>query len=120
MDINTVMFAAMDFGRRLGASDPPPLRYGGQASTCRAVAPRRRRVSRRGSVRSEQQRLRPKDMPPGGLRPIWPMASLRGPSSIAADTLGPARPALRDQIGRKNVTVFMPMTTVGKHQNLRS
>src|SRR5207247_3837566 len=55
--------------------------------------------SRSGSVRSEQRRLRPKDMPPCGLRPIWPVASLLGRSSIAADTLPPSRLAT-GQIGR--------------------
>ena len=44
-----------------------------------------------GSVRSEQRRLGQKDMPPGGLRRIWPVASLLSRSSIAADTLPPSR-----------------------------
>src|SRR5438094_6107609 len=56
-------------------------------------------ISRSGSVRSEQRRLRPKDMPPCGLRPIWPVASLLSRSSIAADTLPPSRLAT-GQIGR--------------------
>src|SRR5207244_3282430 len=38
-------------------------------------------------------------MPPCGLRPIWPVASLLGRSSIAADTLPPSRLAT-GQIGR--------------------
>src|SRR5687768_13650457 len=70
MSINTMTFAAMDFGWRLGASDEHIPS---------------------GSVRSEQQRLRPKDVPPPGLRRIWPVASLLGRSSIAADTLSPSR-----------------------------
>src|SRR5207249_3806343 len=38
-------------------------------------------------------------MPPSGLRPIWPVASLLGRSSIAADTL-PASRLATGQIGR--------------------
>src|SRR5438093_11301194 len=57
-------------------------------------------------VRSEQRRLRPKDMPPCGLRPIWPVASLLGRSGIAADTL-PPRASPRAQVGATNVCVFM-------------
>src|SRR5437763_11094890 len=33
-------------------------------------------ISRSGSVRSEQRSLGEKDLPPSGLRPIWPVASL--------------------------------------------
>ncbi len=54
MNINTMTFAARDFWRRQGASDEH---------------------TRRGSVRSEQRRLRLKDPPPSGLHPIWPVAS---------------------------------------------
>ncbi|PYM16268.1 MAG: hypothetical protein DME18_01910 [Verrucomicrobia bacterium] len=75
--MNTHTFAAMDFGRRLEASDEHIPS---------------------GSVRSEQRRLRPKDMPPSGLRPIWPVALLLARSSIAADTLPPSRLAT-GQIG---------------------
>src|SRR5262245_53857197 len=54
-------------------------------------ARRERHISRSGSGRSEQRRLRPKDRPPGGLLRIWPVASLLGRSRIAADTLLPSR-----------------------------
>src|SRR6266404_1456246 len=45
----------------------------------------------RGSVSDEQRSLGEKDLPPGGLRRIWPVASLLSRSSIAADTLPPSR-----------------------------
>src|SRR5206468_11706991 len=64
-----------------------------------AEARRERRAYPAVDLRSKQQRLRPKDMPPCGLRPIWPVASLLGRSSIAADTLPPSRLAT-GQIGR--------------------
>src|SRR5438876_12352750 len=48
-------------------------------------------ISRSGSVRSEQQHLRPKDRPPSGLRWNWPGASLLSRSSIAGDALPPSR-----------------------------
>jgi hypothetical protein len=47
----------------------------------------------------EQRSLAEKELPPFGLRPIWPVAALRGRSSIAADTLPPSRLAT-GQIGR--------------------
>src|SRR2546429_6006208 len=53
--INTTPFAARDFWARRGASDAHTLQR---------------------SVRSEQRRLAQKEPPPGGLRPIWPGASL--------------------------------------------
>jgi len=55
MNINTVTFAARDFWRRRGASDEHTLQR---------------------SERSEQRSLRQKELPPGGLRRIWPVASL--------------------------------------------
>src|SRR5438445_9388829 len=48
-------FAARDFSARRGASDEH---------------------IRSGSVRSEQRSLAGKELPPGGLRRIWPVASL--------------------------------------------
>ena len=55
MSVNSVTFAARSFRPRQGASD--------------AHIPR-------GSVRSEQRRRGRKEPPPGGLRRIWPGASL--------------------------------------------
>src|SRR6266513_4387391 len=55
MNTNTVTFAARDFWRRRGASDEHTLQR---------------------SERSEQRSLRQKELPPGGLRRIWPVASL--------------------------------------------
>ena len=52
---NSYTFAAMDFCLSRGASDEHTLH---------------------GSVRSEQRRLRQKNMPPGGLRRIWVLALL--------------------------------------------
>ena len=53
--INTVTFAARDFSARRGASDEHTLQ---------------------GSVRSEQRSLAEKELPPEGLRRIWPEAAL--------------------------------------------
>src|SRR5947199_7931832 len=55
MSITTMTFAASDFSARRGASDEHTLQ---------------------GSVRSEQRSLAEKEMPPGGLRRIWPVAAL--------------------------------------------
>src|SRR4030095_11005649 len=49
-----VMFAARDFSAKRGASDE--------------------QISR-ASVRSEQRSLAEKELPPSGLRPIWPVAA---------------------------------------------
>src|SRR5207248_1728029 len=63
-------------------------------------------ISRSGSVRSKQQRLWPKDMPPCGLPPIWPVASLLGRSSIAADTLLPSRLATGQIGGNERMRIY--------------
>src|SRR2546427_9712096 len=55
MNITTMTFAARDFSARPGASDEYTLQ---------------------GSVRSEQRSLAEKELPPGGLRRIWPVAAL--------------------------------------------
>src|SRR5262245_25450722 len=55
MSINTMTFAAGDFSARQGASDAH---------------------IQNGSVRSEQRSLAEKELPPEGLRPIWPVAAL--------------------------------------------
>src|SRR6266852_1840757 len=55
MSITTMTFAARDFSARRGASDEHTLQ---------------------GSVRSEQRSLVEKELPPGGLRRIWPVAAL--------------------------------------------
>src|SRR5437867_9174929 len=55
MNITTMTFAARDFSARRGGSDEHTLQ---------------------GSVRSEQRRLVEKELPPGGLRRIWPVAAL--------------------------------------------
>jgi len=55
MSITTMTFAARDFSARRGASDEHTLQ---------------------GSVRSEQRSLAEKELPPGGLRRIWPVAAL--------------------------------------------
>src|SRR6266566_631639 len=55
MSITTMRFAARDFSARRGASDEHTLQ---------------------GSVRSEQRSLAEKELPPEGLRRIWPGAAL--------------------------------------------
>src|SRR5437870_10491967 len=55
MNITTMTFAARDFSARRGASDEHTLQ---------------------GSVRSEQRSLAEKELPPEGLRRIWPVAAL--------------------------------------------
>src|SRR5439155_721784 len=55
MSITTMTFAARDFSARRGGSDEHTLQ---------------------GYVRSEQRRLVEKELPPGGLRRIWPVAAL--------------------------------------------
>src|SRR5439155_22453465 len=55
MSITTMTFAARDFSARRGASDEHTLQR---------------------SVRSEQRSLAEKELPPGGVRRIWPMAAL--------------------------------------------
>ena len=78
MNINTVTFAARDFWRRRGASDEHTLQR---------------------SERSEQRSLRQKELPPGGLRRIWPVASLHvGHSPTSGDT--PSVRLATGQIGR--------------------
>src|SRR5437879_9551848 len=78
MSITTMTFAARDFSARRGASDEHTLQ---------------------GSVRSEQRSLAGKELPPGGLRRIWPVASLLVGYS---PTLGDAPSSRRatGQIGR--------------------
>src|SRR5438552_980393 len=78
MNINTVTFAARDFWPRRGASDEH-------------TAGR--------SVRSEQRSLGKKELPPAGLRRIWPVASLLvGYSPIQGDA--PSSRLATGQIGR--------------------
>src|SRR6059036_545510 len=56
-------------------------------------------ISRSGSVRSEQRSLGEKDLPPSGLRRIWPVASLLvGYSPMAGDA--PSSRLATGQIGR--------------------
>src|SRR6266446_9611802 len=55
MSITTMTFAARDFSARRGASDEHTLQ---------------------GSVRREQRSLAEKELPPEGLRRIWPVAAL--------------------------------------------
>src|SRR5436309_14940725 len=57
MSITTMTFAARDFSARRGAR-------------CFRTGPTQ------GSVRSEQRSLAEKELPPGGLRRIWPVAAL--------------------------------------------
>src|SRR5438876_2519751 len=70
---NPLHIAARKFGVRLGASDPPALRFGETGEHL----PRRSRQAKAGIrqrfVRSEQQRLSPKDQPPRGLarKSLW-------------------------------------------------
>jgi len=61
MSVNPVAFAARSFRPRQGA---------------RCFRTRTRAYPASGSVRSEQRRLGRKEPPPGGLRRIWPGASL--------------------------------------------
>src|SRR6058998_4207806 len=46
-------------------------------------------ISRSGSVRSEQRSLERKGLPPYGLRPVWPVASLLVGHSPTAGMLPP-------------------------------
>src|SRR5437899_9614117 len=56
-------------------------------------------ISRSGSVRSEQRSLAGKELPPGGLRRIWPVASLLvGYSPTLGDA--PSSRLATGQIGR--------------------
>src|SRR5207253_8904646 len=56
-------------------------------------------ISRSGSVRSEQRSLAGKELPPGGLRRIWPVASLLvGYSPSVGDA--PSSRLATGQIGR--------------------
>src|SRR5213593_4452438 len=55
MSITTMTFAARDFSARRGASEEHTLQ---------------------GSVRSEQRSLAEEELPPEGLRRIWPVAAL--------------------------------------------
>src|SRR5207247_4398570 len=74
MSIITMTFAARDFSARRGASDEHTLQ---------------------GSVRSEQRSLAEKELPPGGLRRIWPVAALlvghRSTSGYAPSRLAPGQ-----------------------------
>ena len=58
-----------------------------------------------GSVRSEQQRLRQKDMPPGGLRRIGLLASLLLGHRSVKDML-PRRASPEAQCGATNANVL--------------
>src|SRR6266702_7271985 len=96
MSVNSVTFAARSFRPWQGASDEHIPR---------------------GSVRSEQRSRGRKEPPPGGLRRIWPGASLLvGHSPTAGGWLLGARaeapraspPA---KLGATNVTEFTLMTT---------
>src|SRR5207247_6415739 len=67
-------------------------------------------ISRSGSVRSEQRSLAEKDLPPSGLRRIWPVASLLvGYSPMAG--MRPPRASPQAKLGATNVIVLMPQTT---------
>src|SRR5437867_8273509 len=57
MSITTMTFAARDFSARRGASDEHTL-------------------SRHVGIRSDQRSLAEKELPPEGLRRIWPVAAL--------------------------------------------
>src|SRR5262245_13262411 len=66
--------------------------------------------TRQRSVRSEQRRLRQKERPPGGLRRIWPVASLLlGYRALAA--MLPRRASPQAKLGATNVPVLMKWTT---------
>jgi|GEM_PF-2985443 len=66
--------------------------------------------TRQGSVRSEQRRLRQKELPPGGLRRIGPVALLLlSHRALAAMLLRRASP--QTQLGATNVPVFVNWTT---------
>src|SRR6059036_3524948 len=74
-------------------------------------------ISRSGSVRSEQRSLGEKDLPPSGLRRIWPVASLLvGYNPMAGDA---PRASPRAKLGATNVIVFMPQTTKPVQKQLR-
>src|SRR5436190_12303047 len=65
---------------------------------------------RSGSVRSEHQSLGEKDLPPSGLRRIWPVASLLVGYSPKAG-MRPPRASPQAKLGATNVIVLMPQTT---------
>src|SRR6059036_3377805 len=71
-------------------------------------------ISRSGSVRSEQRSLGEKDLPPSGLRRIWPVASLLVGYSPRAG-MRPPRASPQAKLGATNVIVFMPQTTKHVH-----
>src|SRR6059036_1326179 len=67
-------------------------------------------ISRSGSVRSEQRSLGEKDLPPSGLRRIWPVASwLVGYSP--GQGMRPPRASPQVKLGATNVIVLMPQST---------
>src|SRR5437763_7268752 len=67
-------------------------------------------ISHSGSVRSEQRSLGEKDLPPSGLRRIWPVASLLVDYSPMAGRR-PPRASPQAKLGETNDIVFMPQTT---------
>ncbi len=95
MNINPVTFAARSFRPRQGA---------------RCFRTGTRAYPASGSVRSEQRGRGRKGPPPGGLRRIWPGASLLVGHSPTAGML-PPRASPQAKLGATNVTGFMLMTT---------
>src|SRR5207249_4519374 len=89
MSITTMTFAARDFSARRGASDEHTLQ---------------------GSVRSEQRSLAEKQLPPEGLRRIWPVARCSSVTDPLRDML-PPRAWPQAKFGATYVIVVMFMTT---------
>src|SRR5213080_4123719 len=85
MSIITMTFAARDFSARRGASDEDTLQ---------------------GSVRSEQRSLAEKELPPEGLRRIWPVAALLVGHRSTSGLL-PPRALPQAKCGATNVIVVM-------------
>src|SRR5437899_9884832 len=85
MSITTMTFAARDFSARRGASDEHTLR---------------------GSGRSEQRSLAEKELPPEGLRRIWPVAALLVGHRSTSGLL-PPRALPQAKCGATNVIVVM-------------
>src|SRR5438876_2066417 len=87
MSITTMTFAARDFSARRGASDEHTL-------------------SRHVGIRSDQRSLAEKELPPEGLRRIWPVAALLVGHRSTSGLL-PPRALPQAKCGATNVIVVM-------------
>jgi len=69
-------------------------------------------------VRSEQRSLAEKELPPGGLRRIWPLAAWVVGYRPTGRGMRPPRALPQAKLGATNVIVFMFMTTKSSHAEL--